>query len=805
MYKNDYELQELQTQYKKNRLPATRKEKLIINPKLAYEVTSADINNSIPYAELRDVESIYGKLSRFSTYSPVDNTIWDYLYFVNTDYFRPAGMAFQKSVKATKGTKIKPTYTKHIKGTKVYTDFWEEEYKRITTGYEPIIDDKPCGIRIPGEFYFYLNYGWVKKIELDKDGNVIKDEEDLPDFLSMDYYYFRELEARENPMLYGLSKDFKQSMAVVKSRRKGFSYKAGAGAVWITAFRNKAKVLIASITGSDAVLCFEKAMDVVDHISKFTPFGRTDCGEPKNNGGWKHETMSMTRDYGEFTFGIFNTRTGEREGRQSTIQTASLYNKSDAASGEGLSRLYFEEAGKIDNLSDAWTFAKESMRVGSVYRGGIAILFGTGGDMVGDNGRKGSSRDLSNIYNTPESNGIAAYDNIYDYKPSDKKCGWFVSDMWYNPGSEVMLNGKKYNGLDNKGNACFWVAELHLNKERIQKRPPNGKKKDYDKFLTQRCKTPSEAFLITTGSRFQTDDLIERQNQIMQGRLGYTGLRMPGELVERDGFIDFVPKPQDLQPVVTTTYSEEEKEGCLLRYEAPVKIRGVVPDDAYVISVDPIGQNTESGKSMTAIVVFKTSKYADQMGDEKIVATYYGRKKINPQGYVHQLLLKLSKYYNAKITFENDRDGGILSFFLRRGELFRLLTPPVLTMEKHLPGTKTNLREFGHSMATPRHKQIGEDLLYEWLDKRGGNKIYFDTDSGEKTKIEGLRNVDCIEDQLLIEQLINYDRQGNYDLVMALMGIMVQLKEWYDDGDDETFGEENVSTELDNWYKQRYK
>jgi hypothetical protein len=208
---------------------------------------------------------------------------------------------------------------------------------------------------------------------------------------------------------------------------------------------------------------------------------------------------------------------------------------------------------------------------------------------------------------------------------------------------------------------------------------------------------------------------------------------------------------------------------------------------------------------MTAIVVFKTSKYADQMGDEKIVATYYGRKKINPQGYVHQLLLKLSKYYNAKITFENDRDGGILSFFLRRGELFRLLTPPVLTMEKHLPGTKTNLREFGHSMATPRHKQIGEDLLYEWLDKRGGNKIYFDTDSGEKTKIEGLRNVDCIEDQLLIEQLINYDRQGNYDLVMALMGIMVQLKEWYDDGDDETFGEENVSTELDNWYKQRYK
>jgi hypothetical protein len=805
MYKTTSELQELQKLYNNGKLKPTKKEKLTVNPKLAYEVTSEDVRNSIPFDELRDVENIYGKLSRFSLYSPVDNLLWDYFHFVNPDYFRPAGVAFQNSVRSTKGTKVKPTYTKHIKGTKAYNDFWEEEFVRITKGYEPIIDGQPCGIRIPGEFYFYLNYGWIKKIELDEDGNVIRDESDLPDFLAMDYYYFKEVEARENPKIYDLPRDFKQSMAVVKSRRKGFSYKAGSGAVWITAFKNKAKVLIASITGSDAVLCFEKAMDIVDHVSKYTPFGRTDPGLPANNGGWKHETMSMTRDYGEFTFGIFNTKTGEREGRQSIIQTTSLYNKPDAASGEGLSRLYFEEAGKIDNLSDAWTFAKESMRVGSVYRGGIAILFGTGGDMVGDNGRKGSSRDLSNIYNSPETNGIAAYENIYDYKPSDKKCGYFVSDMWFNPGSEVTINGTKYIGLDRQGNAFFWVAELHLNKERIQKRPPNGPKKDYDKFLTQRCKTPSEAFLITTGSRFQTEDLIERQNVIMQSRTGFTGLRMPGELVEREGIIEFIPKPNDLYPVVTTAFNEEEKEGCLVRYEAPMKIRGVIPEDAYLISVDPIGMNTESGKSMTAIVVFKTSKYAEQIGNEKIVATYYGRKKINPQGYVHQLLVKLSKYYNAKITFENDRDGGILSFFLRRGELDRLLTPPVLTMEKHLPGTKTNLRQFGHSMATPRHKQIGEDLLYEWLDKRGINKIYYDTESGEKVKIEGIRNVDCLEDQLMIEQLINYDRNGNYDLVMALMGIMVQLKEWYDDENEDLIADDDISDELGKWYKHRYK
>jgi hypothetical protein len=803
MYKSIQEINELQAKYNSNTLDPTKKENLVINPKIAYAVSNSEIRNSIPEDKLKSIENIYGKVNNFSMNDPVSNLNWDFLYFVNSSYFRPAAIAFEKSMKMTKGTKIKPSYTKLIKGTKAWKDFWDEEAKRIIQGYEPIIDGKPCGIRIPGEFYFYLNYGWIKKVELSDEGEVISDTSGLPNFLSMDYYYFRELEARENPKIYGLDRDFKQALSVTKSRRKGFSYKAAAGAVWITAFRNKAKVMIASITGSDATLCFEKAIDMIDHLTKFTPFGRKDPGLPKFNGGWKHETMSLTRDSGHFTFGLFNTRTGQKEGRQSQIVTASLFNKPDAASGEGLSRLYFEESGKINNLSDAWTFARESMRVGSVYRDGIAVLFGTGGSMVSDNGNKGSSRDFSNIHNSPEAFGIAQYDNIYDYRMTDRKCGYFVSDMWYNPGSQVIIDGKTYYGLDRNGNAYFWVAELALNKERISKKPPLGKKKDYDKFLTQRCKTPSEAFLITTGSRFQTEDLVERQNQIMVSRLGFAGLRMPGELIEKAGIVSFVPKPE-LDPVVTTSFTENEKEGCLIRYETPHKVNGVIPEDAYIISVDPIGQNTTSGKSMTAIIVFKTNRYAHMMGDEKIVATYYGRKKINPQDYVHRLLYKLSKYYNAKITFENDRDGGILQYFLRKGELHRLMSPPILTMEKFLPGTKTNLRKFGHSMATSRHKQIGEDLLYEWLDRKGSDQIYFDTNDGEKIKIEGLKNSERLEDQLLIEQLINYSRSGNYDMAMAMMGIIVQLKEWYDPVDEEFSSRNWASDELNNWHKKRY-
>ena len=156
------------------------------------------------------------------------------------------------------------------------------------------------------------------------------------------------------------------------------------------------------------------------------------------------------------------------------------------------------------------------------------------------------------------------------------------------------------------------------------------------------------------------------------------------------------------------------------------------------------------------------------------------------------------------ITIENDRDGGIPQYFIRKGEAQRLMGPPITTLEKIMPGSKTSRRAYGHSMASVRHKQIGEDLLYEWLDLRGTKKTYYDTESGEKTIELGTRNIDRLEDQLLIDQLINYERGGNYDLVMAMMGIVVQLKEWYDPEESNDWEENDISDQLKNWKLKRY-
>lgn len=761
------------------------KEKVWVNPKCFKLMTEKDIYNEIPwdYINRKPFQEVYGSLSKLSLQDPVSNLPWDNIRFLDSDIFRPAGLSFLASKKANKGTRNRPSYTPHIKGTTPYKLFWKEEYKRILYGYEPIVDGEPCGIRIPGEFYFYLNYGIIQKISRFEDGTEA-DESTLPDFLAMDYYYFRELEARENPILAGLDKSYKKPISVAKSRRKGFSFKAAVGCVWLTAFppldKDKPKVIIASDTGYDATLCFKKCMPIIDHLTDYTPFGREQIGDPASNGGWKHIPVSMTNDEGHFIFGFENTKTKQRKGRLTEIQTVSLV-KADKISGEGVQRIYFEEAGKITHLKKAWTFAVESLKAGSFWRG-IAIIFGTGGSMAKEDGSKGSSRDFSELFLNPELNELGSYDNIYEYNDQNKKCGYFVSDMWSHFDATVEVNGKIYDAIDKNGNAIFWVAELALNKMRELKK--QGKRSDYDLFLTQRCKTPSEAFLVVQGTIFPTAELLAVKSEIESHSRGWDKYRIAGELVEHGKNIIFKPDYEGkLFPIDTYVVDDLNREGCLLRYEEPMKLGGVVPEGAYIISVDPIGQNTVGGKSLTSIIVMKTSKYASSFGNEKIVATYRGRHSTNPQGYVQELLVKLSKYYNAQITFENDRDGGILQYFTMTGQLSRLMSKPQMTLDRYLSSnSKTLLREYGHSMGSDRHKRIGEDLLLAWLLKRHPTRKLVNEETGEIEVIEGLRNIDCLQDRALIEDLIHYKREsGNYDVAMAMMGAIIQLNEHFNE------------------------
>jgi hypothetical protein len=228
------------------------------------------------------------------------------------------------------------------------------------------------------------------------------------------------------------------------------------------------------------------------------------------------------------------------------------------------------------------------------------------------------------------------------------------------------------------------------------------------------CKTPSEAFMVTHTAVFQTDDLMVRQNEIQIELGGFNRMRMPGELIEdSNGEIKFIPKPE-LTPVTMQNINDSNYEGCLLQYEPPLLINNKIPDDVYIISCDAIRNNNNQGKSRVAVIVYKYSKDYPELGNDKIVATYYGRTKENALNYMHRLLVKLCKYYNAKLTFENNADGGILNYFTRYKLLHYLLPEPTTLLNKIMPNrNKAGNMKYGHPMSTSRHKDEGVKYIYE--------------------------------------------------------------------------------------------
>jgi hypothetical protein len=713
-------------------------------------------NSEIPIKYIEENRSEFGELTKISLDNPVRNLMWNWLKFNDTSYFTPAANAFKHSEEEVKGTNLKPKYTSHLPGTQKYRDFWLEERKRCIEGFEPEIDGTPCGIKISGELYFYWNYCRIGRVATLITGETTE-VVDFPLPCAMDYYWFMELDARENPSKYGLPISYKQSIILAKARRLGFSYKNAAGATYKYTFYKEIKVAIISQTGEKGVETFEKCLQNIDFLTEYTEFGGPHITRVLDKTAQKGVIKAGTKD-----------KKGNEKGRKSMIYTISLHNRPDKASGAGCVRTIFEEAGMIQNLAKAWTFTEPTLRSGKIYKG-IAIIFGTGGDMVDAKGNAGASRDFAEMFYNPKAYKLASYKNIYEIGPDSGECGLFFNITWFREGSTFIdTNGETHEALDKNGNIKPWVAEIDLNQER--KLQANKDKDAYETEITQYCKTPREAFLITSGNTFPTADIEARLDRLLTtDDLRY--LSTIGSISESNGECEFRPDIERKYKAIDRfphAHNIKNREGALVIYEQPRKLHGAIPYGAYIVSVDPIGEDSNGGESLIAVYVLKTGKYPLEIGYDEVVAQYVGRPAIDPIAAQNNIVYKLAKYYNALVTHENDRSGSeIRTYFLEKNAFEHLLKPPSDIVEQAIPNSKTNLRKTGHSMSSERMKELGEMYVNRWLKKSRG--------ADESGRI--ITNLDLIRDVALLQELQNYNRYGNFDRVMAFMGAILQMRQ----------------------------
>lgn len=634
---------------------------------------------------------------------------------LNSNKFRQACIQFQNT----------GSYCSYPSGTSEYYQFWDEEMNRCINGYTA--DD---GDYITGYNYFYINYcpiqrivHTVKKLS-DGTTKVIKTRSlQFPDFYDYDYYFFLAMaEAEEKG----------KHMCVLKSRRKGYSYKNAAMACRNYYLIPNSKTYIYASNKQylteDGILT--KAWDYMDFIDKNTAWGKK-----------RSVNTSMRKRAGFFTKDEFGNEI--EMGYKSEIIGVSLKDNPDATRGKAGKLIIFEEAGSFPELGAAWQIARPSVEQDGIAFGTM-VAFGTGGD-------PGSSFEaLRDMFYNPDGYNCLSFENIWDSAVSNTKCGFFIPQY---TNLDIRNEDGKRIYMDDDGNTNVKLSLQYILDERKIVIQNATSSVAVDRYVAERCITPQEACLEFNGNIFPKKELQEQLGLIRTNKALQNHKQVGDLIFDQSGQLKWIPKK--LGDI--TKYplgKDDDPKGSIVIWEHPVKD---APLGLYIIGVDPYDHDQSGTNSLGSSIVYKRFQSFESYYDI-IVAEYTGRPATAEEYYEN--LRKLAIYYNGRIMYENERKG-LFPYFTAKHCDYLLADQPDIIND--IVGNSKVQRKKGCHM-NKQIKQWGEGMIKDWL-----NEEY----------APGKKNLTRILSEPLLEELISYNDTGNFDRVMALMQVMIYKEQLY--------------------------
>ena len=436
-------------------------------------------------------------------------------------------------------------------------------------------------------------------------------------------------------------------------------------------------------------------------------------------------------------------------GSGSNIKHRTFKDNPFAANGTRPGLMIFEEVGMFNNLKDSYAASVECQREGA-YKFGSMFFIGTGGDMAG-----GGTLDAMEMFYSPDSYDCISFKDEWEHRGT---IGYFVPA--YMALHDFM--DKDTGEIDVEG------AEKYLRSRREKLRKTKGSSSALEGEIVNRPLVPSEMFLQRAGSVFPVAELRARQ-AALEDVNAWDYVEKPVTLFfdpqakTYNGVNYKIDTKKELSPINSFPWKSSNREGAVMIYEFPRLIDEKVPEGAYIIGYDPYASDDPEGESLAAILVLKTKKYASQIGHDEIVATYYARP-FQGRHIVNETLYKLSKFYgNAKIYFENVR-GNTKEYFEKIKRLDLLARKPQTILTKKASFQQAASNEYGYPMSNRQMKIDSAHYTRDWLlEEREGDK----------------RNLDMIYDKFLLQQLIAFNMDGNFDAVMGLFGCIIGLNETY--------------------------
>lgn len=701
--------------------------------------------------------------------------------WINSKIFREEALKFQKN----------KTYTAAPYGTPDWMEYWETQLNRCIKGYS-VFEEDGTEHKITGHHYFYLNFTQIQIVKFEDDDESAAAEKisQNPDFWDGDYDYFWSLEIARHGLCtknsqvpstpeerkewnhlnkelkkikksnYNYKKDetYKKlkeqrdtisnnilnrlglrvkphldyldggyHMIVGKSRRKGYSYKDGAICANVYNTVRKAQVIIGA---------YEK---------KFLyPKGTMGMASDYLNFLNEHTGWAKSRDY---TDKVDHKKASYREnvngtyiekGYQSEIFALTFKDNPDAARGKDGKLFLLEEAGAFPNLKDSFNAIAPGLTAGAFITGQI-IIFGTGGDM------ESGTVDYADMFYNPAAYRLLPFVNIWDENAENTTCGFFHPVTWNMEGF-----------YDEQGNSDIEGATEFELERRRQKMEAASSSTIVEKHMQEYPFSPSEAFLTVSTNNFPVVELRNQLNRVKAENL-HLSKGTPVYLTREEGKVIAKPDLENkLKPIYTYKVKQDDISGCPIIFEYPVPNP---PKGLYKIGFDPYQQ--DEGTSLAAIYVYK-SIHSGTYSKNIIVAEYVGRPQEADD--VSRIASMLADLYNAEIMHENEVSH-VKNYFRRIKRLDQLALQPDTVISKNVKASKVS-RVYGMHM-NEQLKDAGEKYIKDWLLQvrdydENGNAIL---------------NLETIYSIGLLEELIQYNRKGNFDRVMAFMQVMFQCQE----------------------------
>lgn len=442
--------------------------------------------------------------------------------------------------------------------------------------------------------------------------------------------------------------------------------------------------------------------------------------------------------------------TGWQEaGSKSVIKHRSFKDNSFADQGARNLLIILEEAGMFSNLKEVFMNTKDNLRDGDRKIGSL-IMLGTGGDMGA------GTTDLKDMFYHPDAYEILSLPDEWENKG---KVGFFI------PAYMALRRFK-----DDYGNTLVDKAKAYWESER-EKTKFTASSVELSKLMQYRPNKPTEMFLASTSSIFPTLELQERFGELMDTKQYSLNHRKVELFFSKSSLYNGVDYELDhnLTAINEYPWKPESKEGCAVVYELPYldDAQQKTPEGAYIIGCDPFRDNTNSGESFAAIYVIKTNKYPTSVGHNQIVASYISRPFMGTS-QVNETLYKLSLFYgNAKIYFEN-AVGNVKDYFEKVKRLDLLALQPTTLFNRKASFNTGQPLIYGYPMSNEKIKWEALQYVRNWL-----------LETREVTETKVTRNLDLLPDPFLIQQLIHFNMEGNFDAVMGFIGCVVGLEEIY--------------------------